>query len=165
MKAGFRRFVLVVLSGFGFAIFGQSSKSTVNCQSHSQKSQQPTANNKSQSQQSKSKKNPTGLPIFLYLCAVVPPKSGAAVFIEKKASFRLSVSVNLDNSRMLVRISEIKLAYECLLPNTNRWGLFFSILLTGSPDPTEWRLSNKGSTFFLCGVVMNISIGQTNCHG
>ena len=30
-------------------------------------------------------------------------------FIEKKASFRLSVSVNLDNSRMLVRISEIKL--------------------------------------------------------
>ena len=34
---------------------------------------------------------------------------------------------------MLVRISEIKLAYEYLLPNTNRWGLFFSILLTGSP--------------------------------
>ena len=69
-------------------------------------------------------------------------ENGAADFIEKKASFRLSVSVNLDNSRMLVRISEIKLACEYSLPNTNRWGLFFSILLTGSPDPTEWMLSN-----------------------
>ena len=78
----------------------------------------------------------------MYFCTVVLPKGRAAVFIEKKASFRLSVSVNLDNSRMLVRISEIKLACEYLLPNTNRWGLFFSILLTGSPDPTEWRLLN-----------------------
>ena len=50
---------------------------------------------------------------FLYFCTVVLPQGRAAVFIEKKASFRLSVSVNLDNSRMLVRISEIKLAYEC----------------------------------------------------
>ena len=30
--------------------------------------------------------------------------------------------------------------------------MFFSILLTGSPDPTEWRLSKKSSTFFVCGV-------------
>ena len=52
-------------------------------------------------------------------------ENGAADFIEKKASFRLSVSVNLDNSRMLVRISEIKLACGYLLPNTNRWSLFF----------------------------------------
>ena len=50
---------------------------------------------------------------FLYICLVVLPKGGAAVLIEKKASFRLSDEVNLDNSRLLVRISEIKLAYEC----------------------------------------------------
>ena len=54
---------------------------------------------------------------------------------------------------MLVRISEIKLAYECFCQIRHRWGLFFSILLTGSPDPTEWRLLNDSSTFFLCGVV------------
>ena len=129
----FRKFVL----GLRFTVYDlrSMSKSIVNVK-------KPTAN---------SQKNPTNKPIFLYLCAVVPSKGWATEFFEKKASFRLSVSVNLDNSRMLVRISEIKLAYECLLPNANRWGLFFSILLTGSPDPTEWRLLNESSTFFLCG--------------
>ena len=39
-----------------------------------------------------------------------------------------------------------------------RWGLFFSILLTGSPGPAEWRLLNDGSTFFLRGVEREASL-------
>ena len=46
-----------------------------------------------------------------YICTVVRPKGGQRFFIEKKASFRLSVSVNLDSLQMLVRISGTKLAY------------------------------------------------------
>ena len=37
--------------------------------------------------------------------------AGNGVFIEKKASFRLSVEVNLNHLLTIVRISEIKLAY------------------------------------------------------
>ena len=48
---------------------------------------------------------------YCYICTVVRPKGVQRFFIEKKASFRLSVRVNLDNSQMLVRVSEIKLAY------------------------------------------------------
>ena len=51
--------------------------------------------------------------IFCIFAPLFFRKAGQRFFIEKKASFRLSVSVNLDHSRMLVRISEIKLAYEC----------------------------------------------------
>ena len=41
---------------------------------------------------------------FCYFCTVVLPKGGQRFFIEKKASFRLSVEVNLDNLLTITRI-------------------------------------------------------------
>ena len=53
---------------------------------------------------------------FLIFAPLFAPKSemggrGMTFFIGKKASFRLSVTVNLDNSRTFARISRIKLTY------------------------------------------------------
>lgn len=97
--------------GLRFSVNCQSQQSIVKVIVKKANSQQPTTKVKvnSQSQKKIQRANQS----FCIFAPLFRRKAGQRFFIEKKASFRLSVSVNLDHSRMLVRISEIKLAYEC----------------------------------------------------
>ncbi len=52
---------------------------------------------------------------FCYLCPVVLSRDGATVFIEKKASFRLSGRVNLDNLLSLHGYRKSSLPIMCLI--------------------------------------------------
>ena len=54
--------------------------------------------------ETKKNQSPCSVSENLYFCTVVLPKGGQRFFIEKKASFRLSVEVNLDNLLTITRI-------------------------------------------------------------
>ena len=85
--------------------------------------------------------------LFLIFVPLFRRVTGQRVLLKRK---RVSL-VRLGEPGQFTKVSTDTRNRACLLgllPNTNRWGLFFSILLTGSPGPTEWRLLNDAPLSF-----------------